>query len=131
MADIIWSAKFKGTSYEVTTRDLTVTRLRQLKSWFGADYGAYLPLIMLLKQGDIDALTAVLWIAQGKAGEKVTEPRSMDFNLDDFEAIEIPDEADEADPTPAEEATPTPDSNATASTSSEDSTSSTSPTSAD
>lgn len=107
MADTIWKSRYKGVDYEVTTRDLTVSRLRQMKQWFGAEYGKYTPFITLLVEGDVDALACVVWIAQSKAGEKPQEPRNLDFSIEDFEKFE--EDVVEPDPEPDVAADPPPD----------------------
>jgi hypothetical protein len=93
-----------GNEYELDPSDLTVSRLRQMKHWFGKEYGAYLPFVQLLLQGDADAVACTMWIVRTKAGESnVPEPRFMDFSVADFF---VAPEGDDEDP-PTEDA-PTP-----------------------
>lgn len=93
--------------------DLTAGALRQMKGWYGREYGAFMPFMQLLATGDVDAIACAMWLAKKKAGEKVpADPSFIDFNVGDFEALaDDPDEDEEdeegdANPTESE---PTPE----------------------
>lgn len=135
MSDTIWRVSFKGSEYTVSDRDLTVTRLRQMKQMYGREYGAYSGFITLLAQGDVDAIACGLWIAKQVAGEPRApkSPNDVDFTMGDIEFLPIEQQKDDEEERPTQPATapPTPVSTATAPTSSDSSTSSDSPTSAE
>lgn len=99
----LWRCQFNGDDYLLEDRDLTGGRLRQMKQWFGADYGAYIPFLGLLVRGDVDAVACALWIGDQKAGRTVVEPSRLDFNFGDVEfglGDDVNDEpASKADPT--------------------------------
>ena len=120
----IWRAKVGGKDYELVMHDITASVLRQMKGWYGREYGSFLGFITLLAQGDVDALSCALWLARRKAGERVPQDPSMvEFNVGDFEALT--DDSETEDVEESEEVRPTertPDSERT-STSSDDDTS--------
>lgn len=88
-SDVVWRARFKGKEYTVRTRDLTLGRLRECKHMFGREYANFSGFVLLVGQGDVDALACVVWIAQQVAKDKnVKSPLEMDFSLDDFEPVE-------------------------------------------
>jgi hypothetical protein len=126
MSDAYVSFKFKGKQYDITNRDVTNQRLRQLKQWFGRDYGSFTGFPNLLRTLDADAWACALWIGQQIEKEKVQDPREMDFSLDDFELLVADEEEDEPGerPTGTVEPDTTPVSTGTASKSSKRSTSS-------
>ena len=131
-----WRTRFRGTAIRISLADLTASRLRQMKAWFGSDYGIPNEFIALLLRGEVDAMACALWIGLQKAGKPVDHPMDLDFNLDeDFEKLEDPPPAKPKGKAkkgegPTEES-PTPDSESTASTSSTTDTSSTSEMSSD
>jgi hypothetical protein len=133
MSDVFWRIAYKGKPIRLSLNDLSLQRLREMKSRFGQPYGIPAEYIALLLRGDMDAVACALWINQQKAGGDVEDPTSMDFSLDDFEPLEDPPPEPEkkgkgkGGPPP----TRTPDSAPTASTTSDTDTSFTSPTSAD
>jgi hypothetical protein len=131
MADTIWRVAFKGSEYTVTDQDLTVQRLRQMKQWYGREYGTYTQFITMLAQGDVDALACGIWIAKAAAGEKPRTPNEIDFNMSDIEFLAIEREPDEEENPTVAPATTTLDSAPTVSKTSGDDTSSTLPISAD
>ena len=108
-SDVIWRAKVGGTLYELTMRDITSGALRQMKGWYGRDYGAFMPFITLLATGDVDAISSALWLAKRKAGERVpADPSFIEFNVADFEALPAEDdESEDQDPEQSEAVRPT------------------------
>lgn len=74
--------------YSFGARDITVGRLRQMKAWYGPEYGAYLTFVQLFLQGDADAIACALWICLSKDGVN-KEPKYIDFEpYDIFQAIQ-------------------------------------------
>lgn len=65
--------------------DLTLTALRQVKSWY-PDLGSYTAFRLAYLRGDPDALACVRWMVLRKAGKtSAPEPRAMgDFPLGEF-----------------------------------------------
>lgn len=117
MSDSYVKFKFKDVEYEITTRDVTNQRLRQMKQWFGPAYGSFNGFPRLLIELDADAWACALWIAQQITGAtKIEDPRTMDFSMDDLELlVEEPEESEESDPTEdVDTSLQTPDSTATA-----------------
>lgn len=64
--DVICVIPYKGKQYTLSSRDLTLARLRVLKQQFGYEYGAYKPFFRLFFDGDADAITGALWIVMSK-----------------------------------------------------------------
>lgn len=130
--DLYFSFKFKDKPYKIANGDVTNQRLKQLKQWFGREYGSFTGFPQLvIQEWDVDAWAGMIWIAQQVAGEAPGDPRAMEFTLDDLELwIEEPVE-EEPDPLEQESSGDIPaltfDSPDTASTSSEASISSGSP----
>jgi hypothetical protein len=116
MSDSYIKFKFKDVEHEILTRDVTNQRLRQMKQWFGPEYGSFNGFPRLLIQLDADAWACALWIAQQLAGAKVIEdPREMDFSMDDLELLVNEPEDAESDPTEdVDTSLQTPDSTVTA-----------------
>lgn len=102
--DNLWQIRHGDTEYDLLPADLTVGRLRQMKQWFGSDYGKYLTFIQLVAQGDADACCCALWIVQTKAGEKPKEPRFMDFAISEFFFSDLTPTDDESEENPTPEA---------------------------
>lgn len=82
--DAIWERKFRGQNLSLSLGDLTVRRMRQIKAWFGDDYGIPAKFISLLLMGEIDALTAALWVHSEKVGDPIGAPLDYEFNLGEF-----------------------------------------------
>ena len=116
-------------------KELTVSRLRQIKEWYGPEIGRYLAFIQAFAQGDPEAALAALWIVRMSAGEQgVPEPNQMpDFSMGDFYAEFIPaGEEPEAEQDPTQPSAPVPTTGSTETpTSSEPRTLVSSPQSAD
>jgi hypothetical protein len=89
MAEPFWHIKYKGKPIDIALNDLSNQRLRAMKV-FGDAYGIPSEYMALLLRGDMDAVTCAVWINQQKAGGEVESLISIDFTLDDFEAIEDP-----------------------------------------
>lgn len=79
---------YGGREYEFwPEKDLTVSRLRLIESWF-PELDGYLTFIEAAAMGDPDALASVIWIARNKAGDTgVPEPRRERFP--DFKVGEV------------------------------------------
>lgn len=90
MAEPFWATKFRGQPIRLELNDLSNQRLREMKSRFGPDYGIPTAFIELLLRGDMDAIGCAIWIGQQKTGGEVSDLLALDFNLDDFEALEEP-----------------------------------------
>ena len=121
--------KVDGTTYALSADDITIGRLRQFKGWFGKDYGAYLPFIQMLVQGDADAVACAIWLARENAGVKPNKaPQFIDIPVSDIykqdeeeeedeaDAEEVPPTEPESEKTPDSEPTPPPSEPATSST---------------
>lgn len=78
-------------------RDLTASRARQIKSWYGPELGRVQRFIVAMVEGDPDAWAAAIWCARKAAGEKnVPEPRNMeDFSI--FDLMSQDQDEDEED----------------------------------
>ena len=100
MSDSYVKFKFKDVEHEITTRDVTNQRLRQMKQWFGPAYGSFNGFPRLLIELDADAWACALWIAQQINGGNVEDPRTMDFSMDDLELLVNEPEDSEADGEP-------------------------------
>lgn len=94
MAEPIWGPKrFRGEIVEIFLEDLTVQRLREIKSVFGTDYGIPAQFAMLLGMGESDAVTAALWINGQKTGQPIGDMLAFDFNPTEFENVTRPKRA--------------------------------------
>ena len=94
MADsTIWERKFRGQNLSLSLDDLTVRRMRQIKAWFGDDYGIPAKFISLLLMGEIDALTAALWVHGEMSGNPIGSPLDYEFNLGEFAEPDKPKRA--------------------------------------
>jgi hypothetical protein len=113
MSDHLLRFRYEDQDYEIEARDITVARLRAGKSWFGKEYGAYLPFINLLMQFDADAIAMAIWIGKTKAGQSCPEPRQIDFSPSDLIDMQADPEPEvdelEKSPTKRGRGTPTPD----------------------
>lgn len=74
---IEWEGKFYDYDAE---RDLTVSRLRHIKSWY-PEMGGYLRFVSACAYGEPDAYACLLWILRKTAGESTQEPMQMDFSV--------------------------------------------------
>lgn len=100
MAEPIWERKFRGQNLSLSLEDLTIRRMRQIKNWFGDDYGIPAKFISLLLMGEVDALTSALWIHSEKVGDPIGAPLDYEFNLAEFEEPDKPErKVGNADPT--------------------------------
>lgn len=133
--DMYFSFKFREKPYKILNSDMTNQRLKQLKQWFGREYGSFTGFPnLVIRDFDADAWAGMIWIGQQVAGEPADDPRTMEFTLDDIELWV--DESEETEPDPLDKPEggtepPTLALTGTASTSSEESTSSDSQTSAE
>lgn len=95
-----WKFTFQGTDYVFDVmRDLTASRVRQLKVWYGPEIGRVQPFIVAMIQGDPDAWACAIWCARKQAGEvNVPEPKDIDFSI--WELMSSDQEEDEAEPKP-------------------------------
>lgn len=106
--DAICVIPYKGKEYLLSSRDLTLSRLRVLKNQFGYEYGAYKPFFRLFFDGDADAIAGAIWIVLSKnePPAKVPPFDAIDFSpYDMFKAIN-----DANDMRAAQEKTEDPDS---------------------
>ena len=99
MADVRWEIAFKDKVYEFDAeREFTSRRLTQYKKWYGADYGRYNTMVVLLAQGDADAWACVIWTCLDNAGDpKPSNPTFLDFPVGELMNRAIPDKSDEDD----------------------------------
>ena len=106
--DLYFSFKFREKPYKILNSDMTNQRLKQLKQWFGKEYGSFTGFPnLVIRDFDADAWAGMIWIGQQAAGEPVDDPRSMEFTLDDIEIwAEEPEEEEEPDPLESEGTVP-------------------------
>lgn len=78
---------FQNKEYNFTPeKDLGISELRHIRSWYGLPLGTYNGLTNAAVMGDPDALACIIWVAQKKAGVKnVRDP----MHLPDFSVGEI------------------------------------------
>lgn len=88
MADPIWEKLFRGEYVSIALEDMTVQRMRELKSAFGYEYGTPATLWQRLQVGDMDALAAALWIHGQVVGKPIRDPLALDFNVTEFAMAE-------------------------------------------
>jgi len=98
-AGLRWRVNFKEHTFEFDPQtDLTGRRLRQLKRWFGAQYGQYTQVVGLLAMGDVDAWASVIWICLDNAGlPKPSSPEALDFPIGELMSEAIPDKEEEGE----------------------------------
>ncbi len=90
MSEPFWERKFRGQNMALGLDDINASQLRQIKGWFGDDYGIPAKFISLLLMGEIDALTAALWLHGEKVGNSIGDPLRYVFNLSEFEEPDKP-----------------------------------------
>ncbi len=93
-SDLLCKIPYKGDVYELHPRDITVGRLRQMKQWYGREYGSYVSFVNMFLQGDADAVACALWLVLSKRGGNVPSPQNIDFAP--FEIYKAINEANEA-----------------------------------
>lgn len=104
MADLRWNITYKDKQYEFNaTQELTGRHLRQMKGWFGQNYGQWTHVISMLTMGDVDAWASAIWICLRREGDPCpSNPTMLDFPMGELlgslEEVVPPDE-DEVDPT--------------------------------
>lgn len=95
--------------YTLDRSELTTGVLRTFKQEFGPQYGKFLPFVQLLMEGDADAWSCAIWLAQRNAGEKPKPLRIIDVAVGDIMLSEPHDDEDEdgEDENPTEPIEPT------------------------
>lgn len=59
---LVWQIPWEDEVYEWRgIHDLTVSRLRHFKRWYGPEYGKVNAFNLLFWQGDVDAVACVIW----------------------------------------------------------------------
>lgn len=104
MADRLqWKLTYNGKEYIFDPKEmLTVSALRQIKQWYGAELGRYMTFQGALLQQDPEAALCALWLARKAAGEQdVPEPNQMDdFSIGELFEKGFDTAEPKADPTP-------------------------------
>lgn len=97
--DLRWKVKFKDNEFEFDPQtDITGRRLRQMKKWFGPDYGRYSNVLILLAQGDVDAWASAIWFCLDNAGlPKPSSPDMLDFPIGQLMTEALPSVSDDDD----------------------------------
>lgn len=87
MADNICTIPYQGVDYPFHPRDITISRLREMKQKYGPEYGAYASFVNLFLTGDADAIACAISMVLRKAGTK-RPPEAIDYSpVEIFEAI--------------------------------------------
>jgi hypothetical protein len=104
----VWLLKFKDREYRFDPQQqLTMGRLRQIKSWYGVELGRYLSFLQAFSQLDPDAVACAIWVCRKAEGESnVPEPTRMeDFALGEA-LMAVESVGGDVDPTSPEEPGP-------------------------
>lgn len=82
---LVFEIDWDGKHYTFDAdKDLTVSRLRQIKSWF-PDLCNLMQVVLQFRLQDADAAMCVLWVMKAKAGEMGLDARRMeDFAVGEF-----------------------------------------------